>query len=99
MTTEQSTTNNTLPISFTPLVAFDGFTKVQRKVLQSVVMAMPPQYLPTDPSAQLFQPPIQVVVLGIKDEQVELGIYYNDFLQLQQGPPPNAQWVERWKQK
>jgi len=86
-----------LPISFTPLVPFDALTKVRRDILQSVVVAMPPHYLPTDPSAHLFQPPIQIVVLGIEEKQVELGIHCDSFLHLQQGPPPNSFWVEHWQ--
>ena len=97
MATHNPTIVKLLPVSNQPLVAFDSLTRVRRKVLQSVAVTMPPQHLPTDPSAHLFQPPIQVVVLGIDDKQVELGVYADPFLMLQQGPPPDRQWIEHWK--
>ncbi len=98
MTNENSHIVTLRPLSSQPLVHFDAFTRVRHKVLQSTVIAMPPQHLPTDPSAPLFQPPIQIVVLGIDSEEVELGVYANEFLQLQQGPSPDRQWRERWQQ-
>ncbi|MBL4826716.1 MAG: hypothetical protein JKY66_03220 [Spongiibacteraceae bacterium] len=87
-----------LPRSSHPLVAIESLTISRHSALESLVITMPPQYLPTDPSAHLFQPPIQVVVLEVDRKQVTLGVYADSFLQLQQGPPPTPQWLEHWHQ-
>jgi hypothetical protein len=70
---------------------------LRRKVLESLVIDIPPQQLPSDPSAYLFRPPIHLVVLSIEVEQVKLGVYADPFLTFQQGPPPNAAWRQRWQ--
>ena len=98
MTDKHAQSIKQLPESDYPLVPFNTLCRVRCKTLQSVAVAMPPQYLPTDPSAHLFQPPIQVVVLAISDKQVELGIYADEFLHIQQGQLPTANWVTDWQQ-
>lgn len=87
--------STTLPTSTHPLMDFKSLYILRRKVLDSVFIAPSPG----DDSKEenLFDHPIQVVVLGIDGDDVKLGIYAHPKLAFTQGLPTIAEWCQHWQ--
>lgn len=83
-----------LPISTQPLMDYNNLYTLNQKRLESVFLAPPPDWKAYGPGGDLFQHPIQIVVLGVQGDEVNLGIYAHPSLTLAQGPTPDEQWAE-----
>ena len=85
-----------LPLSTQPLMDYDSLYILRQKPLESVFLAPPPDWKAYGPEGELFQHPVQVVVLGAQGEAVHLAIYAHPSLTLAQGPAPDKPWRQRW---
>lgn len=88
--------STTLPTSPHPLMDFKSLYILRRKVLDSVFIAPSPGD-DAEQEEDLFEHPIQVVVLGVDGDDVKLGIYGHPKLAFTQGPPPDAEWRQHWQ--
>ena len=87
-----------LPLSNHPLMDYDSLYVLRHKVLDSVFITPPAGWQAYGPDGDLFQYPIQIVVLGSGDEDnVTLGVYAHPSLQIEQGPEPDQPWRQRWQ--
>lgn len=98
MTTNNSTQSKsmTLPVSNRPLMDYENLKTINRKVFESLEISSASGSTVDGPDGDLFEHPIQVVVLGIDDDRVRLGFYGHPSLIFKHGSPPNRPWRKAW---
>lgn len=86
----------TLPVSTKPLMDFENLKITSWKVLESLEISSPSGSTVYGPDGDLFEHPIQVVVLGIDDDRIDLGFYGHPSLIFKQGASPTHSWRKSW---
>ncbi len=88
---------NSLPVSKHRLLDFYSLQHLRGNPLESVFIQPPPGKTGFGTDGDLFKYPIQIAILGITDNQVDLGVYAHPLLEVRQGPAPNKKWLRKWK--
>ncbi len=88
---------NALPVSPRPLMGFDSLQHLRCTPLETAYITPASQWTAHGPEGNIFEYPIQITVLGIRGQDVDLGIYVHPSLRVQRGPQPKRAWRQRWQ--